>query len=90
MNAARARFAVTVKRCALVAAAWLLGVTCTVASPITIGTFEIQNDTSDPFFTGPTFVATNDSGLAGLRQSKEAYHPLGHGQNFIGSEATRV
>jgi hypothetical protein len=76
MNAARARFAVTVKRCALAAAAWLLGVTCTVASPITIGTFEIQNDTSDPFFTGPTFVVTNDSGLAGLAATFSDIHLL--------------
>jgi hypothetical protein len=62
----RARFAVTMKYCAFVAAAWLLSVTCTAASPITIGTFSIQNDTTDPFFAGPTFVVTNDSALAGL------------------------
>ncbi len=66
MSADRVRFAVTVKRCALVAAAWLLGVTCTAASPITIGSFSILNDTSDPFPAGPTFVVTNDSALAGL------------------------
>ena len=62
----RARFVVTMKYCAFVAAAWLLSATYTAASPITIGTFSIQNDTTDPFFTGPTFVVTNDSALAGL------------------------
>jgi hypothetical protein len=40
---------------------------------------------------GAEFINTlDDSGLAGLRQSKEAYHPLRRVQNFIGSEATRV
>ena len=40
---------------------------------------------------GAEFINTlDDSGLAGLRQSKEAYHPLRRVQNFIGSGATRV
>ena len=62
----RTRFVLTMKQCAFVAAAWLLSVTYTAASPITVGTFSIQNDTSDPFFTGPTFVVTNDSAVAGF------------------------
>lgn len=66
MNAIRSRFAVTMKYSALVCAAWLLSATCTMASPITIGTFEVLNDTSDPLFTGPTFLVTNDSSLAGM------------------------
>ena len=66
MRAVGARFAVTMKYSALVCAAWLLSATCTIAAPITIGTFEVLNDTSDPFFAGPTFLVTNDSALAGI------------------------
>jgi len=66
MRALGARFAVTMKYSALVCAAWLFSATCTIAAPITLGTFEVLNDTSDPLFAGPTFLVTNDSALAGI------------------------
>jgi hypothetical protein len=61
-----AQVGVTMKYSALVCAAWLLSATCTAASPITVGTFSVLNDTNDPSFSGPTFVVTNDSVFAGL------------------------
>jgi hypothetical protein len=61
-----ARLVLTAKHGALVCAAWLLSVTCTAASPITVGSFSVLNDTTDPLFVGPTFVVTNDSVFAGL------------------------
>ncbi len=66
MSDLRARFATTMKYAALTGAALMVSVTCSMASPITIGSFSILNDTSDPFSAGPTFVVTNDSALAGL------------------------
>jgi hypothetical protein len=65
MQDIRARFIVTLRYSALVCAAWLLSVTCTAASPITIGTFQFQNEPPDPFATDPTFVVFNDSAFAG-------------------------
>jgi hypothetical protein len=62
----RARFVVTMRRCAFVAAAWLLSVTCTAASPITVGTFELQIDPSDPFGAPPSFLVTNNSEFQGF------------------------
>jgi hypothetical protein len=61
MSDLRARFATTAKYAALVGAALLVSATCTLAAPITVGTFELLNDTTDPFFAGPTFVVTNNS-----------------------------
>ena len=61
MKVIRARFVVTLKFSALVCAAWLLSATCSVAAPITVGTFQVLNDVNDPFFAGPTFIVTNDS-----------------------------
>ena len=61
MRNIRARFVVTLKYSALVCAAWLLSATCSVAAPITVGTFQVLNDVNDPFFAGPTFIVTNDS-----------------------------
>jgi hypothetical protein len=84
MRAVRARFVVTVKHCAIVCAAWLLSVVCTSASPITIGTFEFQNDISDPFLAGPTFVVTNDSALAGFAATFGDIHLL-FGLDGLGS-----
>jgi len=76
MRTVRARFLVTMKHCAIVCAAWMLSVVCATASPITIGTFELQNDTSDPFFTGPTFLLTNDSAFAGYAATFGDIHLL--------------
>lgn len=66
MTDLRARFAMTMKCAALTGAALLFSATCTLAAPITIGSFSILNDTSDLFSAGPTFVVTNDSALVGL------------------------
>jgi hypothetical protein len=63
MKDVRARFVVAVKYGALVCAAWLLSVTCTAASPITVGSFSVLND---PLLVGPTFVVSNDAVLVGL------------------------
>ena len=57
---------VAMKHGALVCVAWLLSVTCTAASPITVGTFHVLNDTGDPAYAGPTFEVTNNSVFAGL------------------------
>jgi hypothetical protein len=65
MKRVRARFVTATRRLALICGVLLLCVTAAAASPITIGTFEIQNDTSDLGYTGPTFVVTNDSAFAG-------------------------
>jgi hypothetical protein len=62
----RARLVAATRHVALACAALLVSVTCAVASPITVGTFEVQNDALDPFFTGPTFVVTNDSTFSGI------------------------
>ena len=69
-----ARLVVARKYGALVCAAWLLSVTCTAASPITVGSFSVLNDTDDPRFVGPTFVITNDSVLAGLPATFGSLH----------------
>jgi hypothetical protein len=61
-----AQFVVTMKYGALVCAAWLLSVTCTAASPIFVGTFELQDDPSVLGYDGPSFVVTNNSVFAGL------------------------
>ena len=76
MRIVRARFVVTMKHCAMVCAASLLSVVCAAASPVTIGTFELQNDSTDPFFTGPTFLVTNDSALAGYAATFGDIHLL--------------
>ena len=76
MRVVRARFVVTMKHCAMACAAWMLSVVCAAASPITIGTFELQNDMTDPFFTGPTFLVTNDSALAGYAATFGDIHVL--------------
>jgi hypothetical protein len=59
---------------ALVCAALLLGATCTAASPITVGSFSVLNDTTDPLFVGPTLVVTNDSVLAGVPATFGSLH----------------
>lgn len=69
-----AQLVVAMKYGALVCAAWLLSVTCTAASPITVGSFSVLNDTTDPLFVGPTFVVTNDSVLAGLPATFGSLH----------------
>jgi PEP-CTERM motif len=76
MNNIRERFVVMLTHLKLVPAVLLLSVTCAAASPITIGTFEIQNDVLDPFFAGPTFVVTNDSAFAGMAATFADIHLL--------------
>ena len=61
MKNIRARFVVTLKYGALLCAAWLLSATCSVAAPITVGTFQVFNDPFDPLANGPTFAVNNGS-----------------------------
>lgn len=61
-----ARFVVITRLGTLACAALLLSATCVLASPITIGTFQFQNEPPDPFPTDPTFVILNYSAFAGF------------------------
>jgi hypothetical protein len=66
MKSFRASFGAPLRCAALIGTGLLLGATGAAASPISVGTFEVLNDTADPFFAGPTFLVTNDSAFAGL------------------------
>ena len=66
MKNLRAHLFAAVRQCALICAALLLTATCGSAAPITIGTFQFQNDNSPFGGPGPTFLVTNDSAFAGL------------------------
>jgi len=53
-----------------------------------VGQYLFRETCRQALSEGGEFINTlDDSGLAGLRQSKEAYHPVARSQHLICSEA---